>query len=354
MNQRVQNLRRKLTEKGLDAFFVSQPENRRYLSGFVGSAGFLLISKEAAVLATDFRYVEQAAAQAPDFEIFKITGDMGSWLPGLLDKLPIEALGFEGADMTFATFQRFEGAVKKAGSQIRLVPTEALVEKLRAVKEPGELYTISAAARVADAAVEHCRSIIRRGITERELSWEMEKFMREHGSGPPAFELIVACGKNAAMPHHRPTADTVELGQPIVIDIGANVDGYLSDISRTVCVERQDRTYDKIYNIVLEAQLAAIEGVRAGMPATEVDRFARDVITRAGYGDAFGHGTGHGVGLAEHEEPRVGPGSDAIIEENMVFTVEPGIYVKDWGGIRIEDMVVIEKGKARVLTHSSK
>lgn len=354
MNQRLPKLRQKLIEKEIDAFFVSQPENRRYLSGFFGTAGFLLISQSAAILATDFRYTEQATRQAPDFQIFQTKGDIGAWLPSVLDGLNIKSLGFEAADLTFATYQRISDTIKKTNKEINLVPMEGLVEKLRAIKEPEELYSIAAAARLADAAVEHCRTVIHRGMTEKDLAWGMEEFMRERGSEPPPFSLIVACGGNAAMPHHRSTNREVGLGESIIIDIGANIDGYLSDLSRTVCLERQDRTYDKLYNVVLEAQLAAIEQAEAGKPASEVDRCARDIIIQAGYGEAFGHGLGHGVGLAAHEEPRLGPGSEAILAENMVFTIEPGIYIKDWGGIRIEDMVVIENGKPRVLTQSKK
>ncbi|MBI4331654.1 MAG: aminopeptidase P family protein [Chloroflexi bacterium] len=354
MNRRVTRLREKLAEQGLDALWISQPENRRYLSGFFGTAGFLLISQSAAILATDFRYTEQAAREAPDFQIFQSKGEIPAWLPSLLGGLPIGRLALEATDLTMATYHRIADTVKTAGLPIELVATEGIVERLRAVKEAQEIYSITGAARLADAAAEHCRTVIRRGMTEKDLAWEMEKFMRERGSGPTPFSLIVACGPNAAMPHHHPTTRSIELGEPVIIDIGANVDGYLSDLSRTVCLERQDRTYDKLYNIVLEAQLAAIEYVQAGRPAVEVDQCARDVITRAGYGEAFGHGLGHGVGLAGHEAPRLGPLSDAILEENMVFTVEPGIYIKDWGGIRIEDMVVIENGKARVITQSRK
>lgn len=354
MSQRLPRLRQKLVEEGLDAMLISQPDNRRYLSGFVGTAGFLLISHSSAIVATDFRYVEQAGRQAPEFEIFQAKKDLPDWLPSLLQTTLFNKLGFEAADLTFAAYTVLNDAVTQLGHPGSLVATHSLVEKLRAVKEPDEIYGITAAARMADAAIEHARNILKRGMTEQELAWEIERFMRENGSGPLAFSPIVGGGTNGAMPHHRPTNRALGLGEPIVIDIGANADGYLSDITRTLCLERRDDQYDKLYHIVLEAQLAAMERVEPGIPATEVDRTARDYITAAGYGDAFGHGLGHGIGLAEHEDPRISPTSEAILEENMVFTIEPGIYLEDWGGIRIEDMVVIENGRARVLTQAPK
>lgn len=354
MNTRVRRLRQKLVEKGLDALFVSQADNRRYLSGFVGSAGFLLISSQTAILATDFRYIQQAAIQAPDFQIVQIKGEMEAWLPSLFGGANPKTLGFEATDLSFASYQRFAEALRKTGGDIQLVSSEGLVEELRVVKDPEELYNLTTAADLADSALEHCLATIRRGMTEKELAWEMEQFMRDNGAAAPPFELIVAAGENAAMPHHRPTDRAIGLGEPIIMDIGANIDGYVSDLSRTICLERQDKTYDKLYNIVLEAQLAAIQQVEAGKLASEIDRVARDIITRAGYGEDFGHGLGHGVGLVAHEAPRLGPNSTVILADNMVFTIEPGIYVKGWGGIRIEDMVVVENGKARVLTKSRK
>ncbi len=354
MSRRLERLRQKLAEQQLDAILISQSDNRRYLSGFAGTAGFLLITHSAAILATDFRYLEQAAEQAPDFQIFRAQRELPHWLPSLLEAEPYANLGFEAADFTFAAYAVLEEAAKKLTRRIKLAPTHSLVEKLRAVKEPEEIYGLTAAAGMADDAIEFARSIIKRGMTETQLAWEIEKFMREHGSRAVPFPLIVGAGPNSAMPHHQPTSRALGLAEPVVMDIGANADGYFSDITRTVCIERQDKTYDRLYNIVLEAQMDAIQRIEPGMTATQVDSFAREIITAAGYGEAFGHGLGHGIGLAEHEEPRIGPGSEAIIEENMVFTVEPGIYLKDWGGIRIEDMVVIQNGKARPLTKSRK
>jgi Xaa-Pro aminopeptidase len=354
MTPRLQKLRQKIAEKGLDALFVSQTENRRYLSGFTGTAGFLLISQHQAILATDFRYTQQASLQAPDFQIFQTRGNLDDWVSALFFEANVKTVGFEATDLSFFSYQRFAEAIRKINKGIEIVPTEGIVESLRAVKDSEELYNISAAARLVDAVFEHCLSVIRRGITERELAWEMESYMREEGGEPPSFEFIVASGENAAMPHHRPTDRRIQLGEPVLIDIGACMYGYHSDLSRTTCLERQDRTYDKVYNIVLEAQLAAIQQIEAGKPASEIDRHAREIIARAGYGEAFGHGLGHGIGLGTHEEPRLSPYSNAILEENMVFTVEPGIYIQGWGGVRIEDMVVIEKGKARVLTSSRK
>ncbi|MDZ4247629.1 MAG: Xaa-Pro peptidase family protein, partial [Dehalococcoidia bacterium] len=336
MNPRLEKTRQKLLEEGLDAIFISQAENRRYLSGFAGTAGYLLISIQDAVLATDFRYTEQAAEQAPDFRIIRISGDMDGWVPALVLDSEIRKLGFEASDISFSVFKKLSGSIEKTGKGISLTPTEGIVDRLRAVKDTREIENIREAARLADAAFERCLSVIRPGITEKELAWEMEKFMRQAGGDAPPFELIVASGSNAAMPHHRPGSREISRGEPVIIDIGANINGYMSDLSRTVYLGQKDKTFDTLYNIVLEAQQAAIDNISAGRTAGDIDGYAREIISGAGHGEDFGHGLGHGVGLAAHEEPRIGPGSSTVLEDNMVFTVEPGIYINGWGGIRIE------------------
>ena len=354
MANRLERLRSQLAQNGLDAIFISQSENRRYLSGFTGSAGFLLISQDRAILATDFRYVEQARAEAPAFEIVRMQGAPSEWFPTLVSGLDIQKLGFEGREVSLCTYKELAGAVGGMGRGISLVPTEGLVESLRAVKDKAELECLEEAAALSDAALEEILPRVQPGISERELAWELESFMRRNGSEPLPFDIIVASGPNSARPHAKPTDKVILDNEPVVIDLGATVGGYSSDITRTICLGEGDNTFHGIYDIVLGAQLTAMATLQVGMNGEQADQLARTVIAHAGYEENFGHGLGHGVGLADHEEPRLGPSSSSILAEGMVFTIEPGIYISDWGGVRIEDMVVLEEGKARPLTKAKK
>ena len=354
MAARLEGLRNQLHHSGIDAILVSQGENRRYLSGFTGSAGFLLISQDSAILATDFRYVEQAQSEAPAFEIVRIQGASSKWLPSLLSGLNIQKLGFEGRDISFLTYKELTAATGKTSREINLVSTEGLVESLRTLKDRSELEYLEKAAALSDAALEEVLPGVQQGISEIELAWELESFMRRNGSEPLPFDIIVASGPNAALPHAKPTNRAIRTNEPVVIDLGAKIGGYSSDITRTICLGGGDNTYHRIYDIVLGAQLTAMSTLQVGMNGDQVDRLARTVIAQAGYEDKFGHGLGHGVGLAAHEEPRLGPDSPNVLANSMVFTIEPGIYIPGWGGIRIEDTVVLEEGRARPLTRAKK
>ncbi len=350
MSHRLEKLRHKLAEAELEAILISQGENRRYLSEFTGSAGFLLISEKKAILATDFRYVEQAQSQAPDFEIFRTEGELQNWFPELASSLGVMRIGFDANDLPFSIYR---GLVAKLGEK-RLVPTEELVESLRAIKEEGELELITKAVELADAAFEQVTPMIHPGMKEKELAWEIERFLREEGSESVPFDLLVASGPNSALPHATPSERPILPGEPVIIDIGAKFQGYSSDLSRTICLGNEDKTFAEIYDLVLGAQLTAIATIEAGMSGEQADALARTVIEQGGYGEAFGHGLGHGVGLAPHEQPRLGRGSSTLLTDGMVFTIEPGIYVKGWGGVRIEDVVALEKGKVKVLSQARK
>jgi Xaa-Pro aminopeptidase len=354
VNKRVTKLRRLFEAKHIDAVFITQPENRRYLSGFHGTAGYLFITPQKAVLATDFRYTEQAAAEAPDFEILRIGGTMAEWLPGLVSDSGIKNLGFEPGDVTYDFYRQLQGVFKKKQVAVKLMPLSGLVESLRAVKDAAEIELIIKASAITDAAFEHVSANLKSGITEKQLAWELEKSMRESGSQALPFDIIVGSGPNAALPHAKPSDRIIKNGEPVVIDMGAKTGGYASDLSRTVCAGKPDAQLIKIYNIVLEAQQSAIADIKEGMTGHEADDIARQVIVKAGYGDAFGHSLGHGVGLAEHENPRLGPGSKDILTDNMIFTIEPGIYVPGWGGVRIEDTVVMKNGRVRLITKARK
>ena len=354
IKDRIQKLSRGLEEKRIDGIFISQPENRRYLSGFDGSAGFLLVTPQDKILATDFRYLAQAKNQAPDYKIFQITNDIGHWLPPLAAELNIERLGFEAGNLTFAQHQQLCDILNKDKSRLKLIPVAGMVESLRAIKEPEEIEFITKAAEITDAAMDYIRDQIRPGVPEREAAWEIEKFMREKGSQPIPFDIIVASGPNSALPHAKPSARAIQSGESIIIDIGARVGGYCSDLSRTICLGTHDDTFDRIYDTVLGAQLGAMAIIKEGMTGGEADQLARVIIEQAGYGEAFGHGLGHGVGLAPHELPRLSPNSPEKLVEGMVFTIEPGIYLEGWGGVRIEDLVIMEKGKVREISKAQK
>jgi len=356
LKSRLNKLRQKLAEKEVDAFFISQPENRYYLSGFDGSAGFLLITPQNTILATDFRYIEQAKSQAPDYEIFQITHNIADWFPGLVAEFNLKRLGFEAGHITFALYQQLTDALNKTKSQLKLTPVDELVESLRVIKEPEEIELITKASAITDSAFKYIEDIIHIGMSEKEVAWEIEKFIREESGQAIAFDFLVGSGPNSALPHAKPSQHAIHDGEPIVIDIGAKVGGYLSDLSRTICLGSRNDTFNKVYDTVLRAQLAAIATIKEGMTGEEADNSARKVVKQAGYGEdeVFGYALGHGVGLAIHELPRLGPNSLEHLVNGMVFTIEPGIYLTGWGGVRIEDTVVMESGKIRVISRARK
>ena len=350
---RLSKLRKLIAEKGLDALLISQPDNLRYLSGFTGS-GWLLISGRDAMLALDFLYVEQARQESPDFGITQIKHELHNWLPGLVFDAGWRKLGFETNLISYDAYQKLGEAIRANQVNLELVPTTGIVEQIRSIKEPEELIVITKAVGLADAALEEAKAMIRPGMTEKEAAWEIEKNLREKGSEGLPFEIIVASGPNSALPHARPTEKAIRSGEPVLIDLGARIDGYCSDLSRTLFLGKANETFQKIYSIVHQAQAIAIDRVRSEMAGSRADQLARDIVEQAGYGDAFGHGLGHGVGLAVHEFPRLGLSSSDSLADGMVFTIEPGIYLAGQGGVRIEDMVVLEDSKARVLTKATK
>jgi len=352
--KRLRKLRTSIAEKGLDALLLSQPENLLYLSGFTGSSGWLLISGQNAILATDFRYVEQAKGESPDFRIIQTKRELRDWLPGLVPDLGWHKLGFEANFISYEGYHKLSETIEIKQANLELVPTTSIVEQLRSIKEAEELEFIIKAVELADAAFEQAKAIIHPGITEKEAAWGTEKLLRQERSEGIPFEIIVASGPNSALPHARPTEKIIRSDEPVLIDMGARINGYCSDFSRTLFLGKADKTLREIYNIVLKAQTAAIEGVESGMDASQADQLARSVVEQAGYGDAFGHGLGHGVGLAVHELPTLSSSSSDSLTDGMVFTIEPGIYLAGKGGVRIEDMVVLENGKARVLSKAKK
>jgi len=354
MLDRIQGLRAQIKGNDLDCMLIGSAVNRRYISSFTGSAGWLLISTNRAIIAVDFRYVEQAKMETNGLEVFYIRGDITSWLPEMLNSSGIKRLGVESEHLSVNLYQQLDNTMKTSCPQIKLILTKSIIESMRMLKDENEIGQIKKAAEIGDQAMQYAREYMRTGITEKALAWELEKFIRQQNSEAIPFEIIVASGRNAALPHAKPTEKQINRGDTVTIDLGARVNGYCSDITRTFVNGNEDYTFNKIYNIVLGAQLAAMATIKADMSGEAADDLAREIITRAGYREEFGHGLGHGVGLETHELPRLGNKSNDILKENMVFTIEPGIYIPGWGGIRIEDTVTIKDGKIRSLTSADK
>ncbi|MBI4296374.1 MAG: M24 family metallopeptidase, partial [Chloroflexi bacterium] len=300
------------------------------------------------------RYTEQAKNQAPDYEIFRVAGNMSDWFPRLVDGMGLKRLGFESAHVTFSFYQDLTKLVAEKGLGFELVPVDGVVESLRLVKSAEELALIAKAAEIGDAAMKYIEYVLRAGMTELEAAWEIERFMREKGSQAVPFEVIVAAGPNSALPHHKPSERKIQVGEPIVIDIGAKCSYYASDLTRTICVGAPEDKLKTVYDIVLKAQSEALVRIEEGMTGENADSLAREVIEKAGYGESFGHGLGHGTGLAVHELPRLGPRSTDVLSNGMVFSIEPGIYLVGWGGVRIEDLVAMQAGRVCPISNAKK
>jgi len=251
-------------------------------------------------------------------------------------------------------YKVFTDAISQSGINSQLIPVEGLIDSLRAVKDDYEIDSIKKAVAITDRAFAYIEKVIYPGMTELAVAWELEKFQRDNGSQSMPFEIIVGSGSNAALPHARPSEKEIKTGEPIVIDMGARINGYCSDFTRTICIGEPDDTFKKVYDTVLGAQLTAISLIKKGMTGKEADGFARTVISEAGHGDEFGHSLGHGTGLAAHEQPYLGPNSNDILDNGMVFSIEPGIYIPGWGGVRIEDLVFLNNGVINVLSKGRK
>lgn len=358
---RLSRVRARMEALQIDALLVTTPSNRRWVSGFTGTAGVVLVTADRALLATDARYYEQVSTQAPDCTLLRANGALAEWLPELMAGLGGKRVGFEPADMTVATYEDWTQAIAAlpAGDRPHLVPAPRAIEALRAIKEPTELDALTRAVLLGDAACEHARSVATPGMTEQALAWAVQSYAMEHGADDLSFPTIIAGGPWGALPHAYPRDVALVAGQGVVMDLGVRVQGYCSDLTRTVYLAAPgggapDVQFRTIYDIVLTAQEMAEERIEVGMTGAQAHQIAATVIAEAGYGEQFGHGLGHGVGLDIHESPRLGPRSTDVIEDGQVVTVEPGIYIPGWGGVRIEDQCVVEGGRLRRLSTASK
>jgi len=347
---RLKRLRDNMEKERLDGVLITKRENYIYLSGFTGTSAYLVITSDKAILVTDFRYAEQAAAQATNYEIVEYKGSSLDELGNIVKNNNISRLGFEETYMTYGDYLKYRDRFSGA----EMVPLRSIVEEMRMVKDPHEIETIKKAVEVADNAFRHILDFIKPGVTETELAAELEYNMKKQGATGPSFETIVASGLRSSMPHGVASKKTVQMGEAITFDFGALYDNYCSDMTRTVFLGTPKDELRKIYDIVLKSQLLAIEGAKAGLMGKDIDAIARNYIAEQGFKDNFGHGLGHGVGLEIHEEPRFSPSGNITIKEGMVITVEPGIYVQGLGGVRIEDIIVIESDGCKILTQSTK
>lgn len=346
---RLTKVRDKFNELGVDGLLITNSKNRRYMTGFTGTSGIVMISSTKAVFITDFRYMEQAKNQVQNYEIVQHKGPIHEEVAKLVKDLGIKHLGFEQDEMTFGTFKIYENAVSA-----KMVPISGVIEKLRLIKTDLELQILKEAAAIADQAFDHIIKVIKPGVNELEVSNELEFFMRKKGATSSSFDTIVASGFRSALPHGVASDKVIKAGELVTLDFGAYYKGYCSDMTRTVGVGEISDVLKSIYDIVLQSQLLGMNGIKAGMTGKQADALTRDYITAKGYGEYFGHSTGHGIGLDIHEGPALSVKSDTLLEPGMVVTVEPGIYLEGVGGVRIEDDIVITKDGNIALTHSQK
>ena len=358
---RLKNLRKNLTDKIPDMLWIVQPENRRYLSGFKAadtqineSSGSLFITGKKAILITDSRYTLEAENEAVDFKIVTQKGTFQDEFLKQIEKTKGKCLGFEGDHVTWNLHKQLSTKLKKLSSPVKMKPLDGLIEKVREIKDRSEINLMKKASDMMSGVLNRVLDTLEPGQTEKEIARKIGAFSSEAGAEGMAFDSIVASGPNAALPHAVPTNRKIRKRDHVIFDVGLKVDGYCCDMTRTIFMGTPDRKIKEIYKIVREAQLAALEYVKPGEISTKPDSIARGIIRKAGYGDYFGHSLGHGVGLATHEAPRLSPRDPVTLEEGMIVTVEPGIYLPGKGGVRLEEMVAIEKSGPRILTKNDR
>jgi len=357
--ERIVRLQATLRRKKIDALLVSQPHNRRYLSGYTApdhgiqeTSGFLLIPCDGQpYLLTDSRFTLQAEAEAPLFQVAMYSKGLLKLLERLQKTIGFQTLAFESDYFLFSSFRRLADFCAKKGWTLR--PEKDLIEQMRVIKDEHELHLLRQSTALNEKVFQSVYATIEPGMTEREIALALDLTMREMGAEGPSFDTIVAFGTNAARPHAVPTDRELVAGDLVLIDMGLVYKGYCSDMTRTFVAGKPNQTYIDRHRLVCRAMLAGIGAIRAGVTGAEVDRAARQVLADAGYGEAFGHGLGHGVGIAVHEEPRLSPRWRKQLKAGMVVTVEPGLYLADWGGIRLENMVVVTEEGSEVLNRDT-
>ena len=325
---RINELRRMFSKTNIDTVFISNKDNIRYYSGFTGTFAFLLISDSKSLIITDSRYISRAQEECPDYEIYQLkSGD--NWIENSTKKINSKIIGFEGNHVSVNMLNQLK---ERSNKDLAWQDFSQQITKNRTIKSKSEVVKIEEAISISDRAFNTISKKIKVGMTEKEIAWDIEKEIRVLGAESISFDTIEA----------------------ITIDMGAKYKGYCSDLTRTIFIGEPDKKFKKVYKTVLRSQLIAIETAKADMTGEEIDKISRDIITNEGYGEYFGHSLGHGVGLEIHENPGVGPNSKNKILAGMVYTIEPGIYINGWGGIRIEDMVLMSDNGNKLLSHAEK
>lgn len=343
----LNQIRKSCKELSLDACLFYKPENRYYVSGFTGSTGYALILEDKTYFITDFRYISQVEEECPDFEIIEISASKS--LGDVLNELKLNSLGFEDDFMSVESLESLKGNFHG-----ELVPMRRFIEKIRQIKSNDEIALIKKAQSIADDTFTYLLDFIKAGMTERDVYLELVNQLKKRGAEGESFKAIVASGVRGALPHGSATDKVIKEGELLTLDFGCIYKGYCSDMTRTIAIGKANKKQKEIYEIVLHAQKEALKAIKPGAICKEIDKIARDIITEAGYGENFGHGLGHAVGLEVHENPRLNPTDDSLLEAGMVVTDEPGIYIPGFGGVRIEDLVLVTDTGAQTLSTSNK
>ncbi|MEZ4572227.1 MAG: Xaa-Pro peptidase family protein [Thermomicrobiales bacterium] len=358
---RIDRVRTEMADRGIDGIVVTHPTNRRYLTGFTAddippneSAGYVLVSSDRQDLVTSSVNTSQAAAQAPHVAIVRRGRGWAKHIADFIIETELHRVGYEPHAMLEGVFRQTNELLVEDGYRVEWVDADGLVDDIRKVKSQSEVELLRKAFEITCDAFNEVSASIEAGMTEIEIARAFDAAMVERGAEGPSFPTIVASGPNAARPHHEPGSRTIQNGEPIIIDMGALYEGYCADLTRTVWVGEADEEFGKIYRLVYRANDAVIERAHPGMTGKELDSFARDHITAGGYGDEFSHSLGHGVGLRVHEGQNASVYSEDTMEPGNTLTIEPGIYVEDWGGVRIEDVVLFTDEGFELLTESAK
>jgi len=343
MNERIYDI---LASNKLDALFISSQPNIAYLTGYPSRESYLLVSQKENIYFTDSRYTAEARRCLKDCVVKQYNGAFYKTIAEACNKLKFKRIGFEERYLPFAEYAKIEAGLS---ASTEFIPVNSLVEELRKVKSPEELCKIRKAAQITVKTLQYINNIIKPGIKEIELAGEIEHFIRHNGAMGAAFEIIVASGPNSSFPHHLTSQKKIKKNEPVLIDMGVDSEGYKSDLTRVFFLGKMESLLQRIYSIVLSAHDAAIEKIKPGIKAQEIDLTARNLISKEGFGEFFGHALGHGVGLEVHEGPSISKRSNELLEEAMVFTVEPGIYLPGKFGVRFEDTVIVTKKGCEVL-----
>lgn len=347
---RIHKLKQLREENKLDAILITSQENCFYFSQFTGTAGTLVVAESAAYFITDFRYMDQAKEQTEGFEIIEISNNKNKNVVKLLNDNKIKRIGFEDGDVRCKQYQE----LKDQDSEIEYSPLSDDINQCRQIKDDKEVETIKEAIRITEEAFTKSVTYIEPGMKEMDVAAELEYSLRKSGGEGPSFDFIVASGKRGSLPHGVASDKRIETGDLITLDFGTYYKGYCSDMTRTLVVGEPEKKQVEIYTIVLQAHREVIDKIKPGMTGREADQIAREVIDGAGYGDNFGHGLGHGVGIAVHEAPRLSANSEDVLQPGMIVTDEPGIYIPGWGGVRIEDVLMITEDGCKSLNTSHK